>query len=70
MRNVVDLLKRLARDEEGAALIEYSILIAVIAVAVIGLAIGVGQWVTARWNGLCTALNGSGIGTCASGAGT
>jgi Flp pilus assembly pilin Flp len=40
MRNVVDLLKRLARDEEGAALIEYSILIAVIAVAVIGLAIG------------------------------
>ena len=70
MRNMVELLKRLGRDEEGAALIEYSILIAVIAVAVIGLAIGVGQWVTGRWTDLCTALNASNIGTCASGSGS
>jgi pilus assembly protein Flp/PilA len=70
MRKYTEMLKRLGRDEDGTALVEYSILLGVIAVAVIGFAVGVGGWAAARFTDLCTALQASGIGACASGAGS
>ena len=49
-------IKALLRDENGAAMIEYSILIGLIAAAVIAAVVAVGVWITARWTGLCGAL--------------
>jgi pilus assembly protein Flp/PilA len=55
--SMVKLLKRLGKDEDGAALVEYSVLIGIITVAVIALVISVGDWVSFEWNALCTKLN-------------
>ena len=63
MRNVGKLLQRVARDEEGQGLVEYSILVGVIAVAVVALAIAVGGWSSSRWSALCSALSNTGVGT-------
>lgn len=47
-----NLKNRIGRDEEGAALVEYSVLIGLITVAAI-ITIGlVGGWVSAAWNAL------------------
>jgi pilus assembly protein Flp/PilA len=50
-----ELLKRLGNDEDGATLLEYTVLIAIMLVAVIGTITVVGGWITGRW----TALNGA-----------
>jgi pilus assembly protein Flp/PilA len=50
-----ELLTRLANDEDGAALLEYTVLIAILLVAVIATITTVGGWITGRW----TALNGA-----------
>jgi pilus assembly protein Flp/PilA len=55
-RNVLNLLKQLARDEEGAALIEYTVLIAILLVAVIATIGLVGTWISGKWTGLDKAL--------------
>ncbi len=47
-------IARFRKDEKGAALIEYSILIGIITAGVIVLVIAVGGWVTTKW----AALNG------------
>lgn len=70
MKKLMTMTRQFRDDENGAAMVEYSILIGIIAVASIGFIIGIGMWVTGRFSGLCTAMNDSGIGTCASGAGT
>ena len=44
---------KFVKDEKGAALIEYSVLIGIITATVIGLVIAVGSWVNGEW----TALN-------------
>ena len=44
--------RRFAKDEKGAALIEYSILIGIITAGVIVLVIAVGAWVTGKWASL------------------
>ena len=55
-RNVLNLLKQLARDEEGAALIEYTVLIAILLMASI-VTIGlVGTWISGKWTALDQAL--------------
>jgi pilus assembly protein Flp/PilA len=54
MRKIVNLMKQLKSDEEGAALIEYTVLLGILLVAVI-VTIGlVGNWVNNQW----TQLNG------------
>lgn len=58
------LLKAFRDDESGAAMVEYSILLGIIAVAVVLTVIAIGGWVTGRFAGLCTALDGSGVGNC------
>jgi pilus assembly protein Flp/PilA len=51
-----NLKNRVGRDEEGAALVEYSVLIGLITVAAI-VTIGlVGGWVSAAWTALHTHL--------------
>jgi pilus assembly protein Flp/PilA len=49
------VFKRFGRDERGASLVEYSILIGLIAAATIALIGSVGGKVTASWTGLNTA---------------
>ena len=70
MKMLKGIAARFSEEESGAAMVEYTVLLGIITVAVILFVIGVGQWVTGRWTGLCTNLNSSGVGTCASGAGS
>jgi pilus assembly protein Flp/PilA len=49
------LLKRLARDEDGAALLEYTVLLGLLLVATIATVTLVGTWISGQW----TALNGA-----------
>jgi pilus assembly protein Flp/PilA len=50
------LVRKLVRDEEGAALIEYTVLLGILLVGVI-VTIGlVGAWVSGQWTALNAAL--------------
>jgi pilus assembly protein Flp/PilA len=49
------MLKKFRTDEDGAALIEYTVLLGILVVAVITTIIAVGGWVNVQW----TALNSS-----------
>ena len=55
MRQFMNAVKRFGKDEEGAALIEYTVLLGIMLVAVIATIILVGTWVSGKW----TALNGA-----------
>lgn len=57
MYKVSRLLRSVAKDEKGAALVEYSILLGVIAVVCVAAAIAVGNWSGSKWQALCTALS-------------
>jgi pilus assembly protein Flp/PilA len=57
MRNVMQLMKRLARDEDGAALVEYTVLLGIMLVAVITTIGLVGGWMSTKWTALWTALS-------------
>jgi pilus assembly protein Flp/PilA len=50
------LIRRLAKDEEGATLIEYTALLAILLVAVIAVITGVGTWINAKWTAVNAAL--------------
>ena len=56
MRRVRMFLERLRRDEDGVTMLEYTILLGIITVAVIAAVVAVGGWVGARWGSLRTAL--------------
>ena len=58
MSKMLVALQRLKSDEEGAALIEYTVLLGIMLVAVIGLIVAVGGWVNAKWVALNSAVNG------------
>ena len=51
------LVKQFSRDEKGAALVEYTVLIGVMLVAVIGTIVLVGGWINTKWAALWTALS-------------
>jgi pilus assembly protein Flp/PilA len=59
MRHVLQLAKKLAKDDEGAALVEYTVLLGVMLVAVISTIVLVGGWVNTKWTALWTVLQGS-----------
>jgi pilus assembly protein Flp/PilA len=63
MKNLLILTKKFANDEEGAALIEYTVLLGIMLVAVIGLIAGVGNWISTKWTTLC----GTVLTTCTTG---
>ena len=56
MRKAMQLVQRLRGDEEGAALVEYTVLLGVMLVAVISTIVLVGGWVTNKWGALLTTL--------------
>ena len=56
MRKMLNLIKQLKSDEEGAALIEYTVLLAIILIAVITTIGLVGTWIGGRWTALNSAL--------------
>ena len=61
MQKLGNLLTRLRRDESGAAMVEYTILLGIITVATIATIILVGTWVGGQWDGpqRCAAGAGS-----------
>ncbi len=58
MTKVVNLAKRFVADEEGAALVEYTVLIGLMLVAVVLFIVSIGSWVNNKWAALNTALTG------------
>lgn len=50
------LIAKFAREEDGAAMVEYTILLGIITVAVITSVIFVGGWVGTQWTALSGAL--------------
>jgi pilus assembly protein Flp/PilA len=56
MSKVVNLTKRFIADEEGAALVEYTVLLGIMLVAVIVTILAVGTWINGKWTAFNTAL--------------
>jgi pilus assembly protein Flp/PilA len=56
MRSLVKLVKQFKADENGASLIEYTVLLAILLVAVIAVIAGVGGWISTQWASLSTAI--------------
>jgi len=50
------ILRQFARDESGAALIEYTVLLGILVVAVIATIGAVGTWINGQWTALNTSL--------------
>ena len=56
MSKLQGLTARFVKEDHGAAMIEYSILIGLIAAALVTSVAGVAVWMTGRWAALCTAI--------------
>jgi pilus assembly protein Flp/PilA len=56
MSKLLGNLKKLVKDEEGAALIEYTVLLGIMLVAVIASIVFVGGWIGTKWAALQAAL--------------
>ena len=52
MSQLSKLVRRLGKDEEGASLIEYTVLLAILLVAVIATIGLVGTWINGKWTAL------------------
>jgi pilus assembly protein Flp/PilA len=50
------ILNRFKKDEDGAALIEYTVLLGILLIAVIAIIVAVGGWISSEWTALNTAL--------------
>ena len=57
MSKAWNLIQNLRRDEDGAALIEYTVLLGILVVAVVATIVAVGGWVNGQWTALNTAIN-------------
>ena len=56
MKKLMTVARQFRDDENGAAMVEYSILIGIITVATIAAIVFVGGWVGTQWNNLQAAL--------------
>lgn len=70
MKKLMTMARQFRDEENGAAMVEYSILVGIIAGAAILIIVGIGLWVNGRFTDLCTDLQASGVGSCGSGVGT
>ena len=52
-------LKDLKENKEGATIIEYSLLIGLLTVAVVALVALVGPWLATQWQTLCDTITGA-----------
>ena len=57
MEKLGTLLRDLHNDKNGAAFIEYTVLLGVILAVGVGIIVAVGQWANNRWATLNTAVN-------------
>jgi pilus assembly protein Flp/PilA len=60
MAKYLQAAKNLIKDEEGAALIEYTVLLGIMLVAVIATIVLVGGWISLKWTALSNALTAAG----------
>jgi pilus assembly protein Flp/PilA len=56
MSKAWNLVKKLGRDEDGAALIEYTVLLGILVIAVIATIGLVGGWINTQWSTLQSSL--------------
>lgn len=56
MQNPMTFVKRFARDEAGVTMLEYTILLGIITVAVISSVAYAGTWVSGKWTALTAKL--------------
>jgi pilus assembly protein Flp/PilA len=56
MRNALRVFDQFRKDEAGAALIEYSVLLGIVLAGVVATITLVGTWVSGKWTALNTAL--------------
>jgi pilus assembly protein Flp/PilA len=56
MRSVKTFAERFSLDEDGVTMLEYTILIGIITIAVIGSVAFAGTWVAGKWTALTAAL--------------
>lgn len=60
MTKALNAMKRFAADEEGTALMEYTILLGILVVAVILVITGLGGWIRNEWCALAQSLTSAG----------
>ncbi|CDX33155.1 Flp/Fap pilin component [Mesorhizobium sp. ORS 3359] len=60
MKKLMTMARQFRDDDNGAAMVEYSILIGIITAAVITMIIAVGVYVTNSWTTLCSNLENNG----------
>ncbi|MER9584884.1 Flp family type IVb pilin [Mesorhizobium sp. M0276] len=61
MKKLMTMTRQFRDDENGAAMVEYSILIGIIATASILVVIAIGGWVTGRFTDLCADLQAASV---------
>jgi pilus assembly protein Flp/PilA len=59
MNKLMTIARQFRDDEDGAAMVEYTILIGLITVAVILSIVFVGTWVGTKWTALTAAISGN-----------
>jgi pilus assembly protein Flp/PilA len=59
MSKVLAFIETFRKDEDGAALVEYTVLLGILLVAVIATIIQVGNWVNIKWQALNGVLPGN-----------
>ncbi|TIN72101.1 MAG: Flp family type IVb pilin [Mesorhizobium sp.] len=65
MKKLMTMTRQFRDDENGAAMVEYSILIGIIAAASIVTIIAIGAWVNGSFTNLCDSLQGvTGVTDC------
>lgn len=57
--SITNYLKSLIRDERGQGMVEYGLILALIAIVVIGAVTGIGNQLLAKFNEILTNLGGS-----------
>jgi pilus assembly protein Flp/PilA len=53
-------IRKICKDERGAALIEYTVLVGLITIAVCAMIFAVGDWMSSQWSDLNTDLQNCG----------
>ncbi|TPK76928.1 Flp family type IVb pilin [Mesorhizobium sp. B2-4-18] len=56
MKKLMTMTRQFRDDENGAAMVEYTVLLGIITVAVIATVVLVGTWVSGKWTALNTNL--------------
>ena len=63
MKTLANIASRFREEEDGAAMIEYAILVGIISVASIAVVILIGGWVHTQFTNLCAGLQVAAVGT-------